>query len=231
MIRAFVVILVMVLGDSIESASAQPMACAPQYPEDLPGWRVFAKFYTDGQAQRQAEEARRIGDGPDVFRYLDRLYLVIDDGYKLVTFSDCPVNKDAYFYLYERYDEVGRFYVISKVVHEDRLHYLLVSKKDGSSIEVFGLPVWSPDKSRFVAGHCAASPGEMSIVGFAQDELRTEATFELPCDAGHCEFRWEESSTVVAMCGAGARKLRVAGKGTSWSVVPGSDRGAQMPRP
>jgi hypothetical protein len=231
MVRAVIVILVLVLGGAMGSATAQTAPCAPQFPEQLAAWRWAVQTYDGWRLREQPKEALRIGDNPSVLRHLDRLYLVIDGGHRLIHFVDCPDNKAALAYLYQHDDEIGRFYVISQIVHEDGPRYLLVSKRDGAVTEVFGPPVWSPDRSRVVAGHCAAGPGVMSIVGVAQDELRPEATFELPCDAGHCELTWEDPSTVLAACGGGARNLRVVGKGAAWSVVPGSDPGAQMPRP
>jgi hypothetical protein len=228
MLRALAIILVLVLGGT---ASAQPIVCAPQHPEHLPFWHSYMKTWGDWSTREHAEEVRRIGDNPNVLRYFDHLYLVVDEGHKLTTLVDCPFNKAALFYLYEHFDEIGRFYVVQKAVHEDGPHYLLVSKEDGSSIEVLGLPVWSPAKSRFLAGSCRAGTGTMSIIGLAQDKPRTEGTFELPCDAGDCELKWDDPSTVWAACGSGARTLRVTGKGTSWAVVPGSDPGSQMPRP
>jgi hypothetical protein len=231
MLRAVIVILALVLGGSI-GAQAQPIGRAPQYPEHLAGWRSYMKTWGDDWPTKlHAEEARRIGDNPNVLRYLDRLYLVVDEGCKLTSLVDCPFDKAALFYLYDHFDEIGRFYVVQKAVHEDGPHYLLVSKEDGSSIEVLGLPVWSPAKSRFVAGSCGAGTGTISIIGLAQDKFRTEGTFELPCDLGTCELRWDDPSTVRADCTPGARTLRVTGTGTSWAVVPRSDPGSQMPRP
>jgi len=189
------------------------------------------KTWSDWPVKAQREEALRIGDNPDVLRYLDRLYLVVETGHKLTVLVDCPVQKDALYYLYDHYDETGRFYVIFKAVHEDGPHYVLVLKKNGTSMEVFSRPTWSPDKSRFVAGHCGSGPGTMSIVASTPDGLRTEATFTLPCDMGHCELSWENSSTVQAVCGNGFRKLRVTRSEALWSADPRSDPGSFMPRP
>jgi hypothetical protein len=221
-----------VLLGSMGGATAQPSACdmqSPAYPGDFPLWRyLMGSYYGDhGLLQAQTEEVRRIGDNPYVVRYLDRLYLKVG-GYKVATFVDCPVNKSALYYLYRHDDEIGDFYVLEKAVHEDLPHYLLVSKRDGSSIEVFGLPVWSPDKSRFVAGGCAGR-GTMSIIGLARDELRPEGKFELPCDVAECKLAWENPTTVRAACGS--RTLRATGRETSWSVVPGSDPGSPRPGP
>jgi len=219
MLRTIAVILVLAFGGA---AWAQPsLDCNPHTPEEVRGWRVFLKTLGDDWLlKRRAEETRKIGDDPSVYRYLDRLYLVIDEGYKLVTLVDCPVDKSAMAYFYEGYDEVGRFYVVKKGEYED-FYYILVSRNDGAQTRAVSRPAWSPDKTHFVHGRYSAmnGPDTISIVGRAQGGLRTEATFDLPCNGRPCTFQWEDASTVSATCVSG-RTLKVARKDDTWSLVP-----------
>lgn len=222
MLRA-VVILVLAFGGAVDGAvRAQPSDCAPRTAGELSAWRTFLGLGGDWLVKARAEEARRIGDDPSVFRYLDRLYLALDDD-KLVILVDCPVDKGAMHYVYERYDGVGGFYVVLKTLYEGEYH-VLVSKKDGSLSNAYSLPIWSPDKKHFVHGRCEPmnGPDTISIVGVAQGVLRPEATFQLPCRGLDCVIKWDDSSSVTATCAGalGSKSIRVILKGTTWSVVP-----------
>ena len=82
----------------------------------------------------------------------------------------------AYQYLYERYDQAGRFYVVRKSAHED-FSYALVMMQTGRLFTVYGAPVWASDKSRFLTVGCSLQParGSLVIQAPAGDGLATEA--------------------------------------------------------
>ena len=101
----------------------------------------------------------------------DRLRLALDGG-KTIELVDCPYGAGAYQYLYERYDQAGRFYVIRTPAHED-FSYTLVMMRTGRLFTVYGAPVWASDKSRFLTVACSLLPqrGSLAIQAPADDEL------------------------------------------------------------
>lgn len=230
--RPLLLLILAILGGVQSGAAwAQSVApspdfrCVPHVADDLQVWRQWMKVLgPDWMVEQRAAEARRIGDDPSVFRHLDRLYLALDDG-RLTTLVDCSFGNGMYVYQYERYDDVGRFYIVGKGEYED-FSYVLVSKKDGLTSQAYSLPAWSQDQKHFAHGRCSAmnGPDTVSIVDVDQDLLRTEATFNLPCSLGSCMFKWEDSATLLATCAGEAGKpmptLRVARKERTWSIVP-----------
>lgn len=147
------------------------------------------------------KEALRIkGNEQLVSRRADRLRLVVDGG-KTVELQDCPYTDAAYAYLFERYDQVGRFYVVRKDANED-LSYVLVMMPTGRLFNVFGLPIWTSEKSRFLTIGCSLLPmrGALVIHAPAGEGLTTEAEFELPCDAESCSARWDHQSWISVTC-------------------------------
>ena len=78
-------------------------------------------------------------------------------GVDSVELTDCPYGDTAYTYLYERYDEAGRFYVVRTPAYED-FSYTLVMRKTGKQVTVYGTPVWAQDKSRFLTVACSLLP-------------------------------------------------------------------------
>ena len=94
--------------------------------------------------------------------------------------------------LYERYDQAGRFYVVRKAAHED-FSYALVMMQTGRLFTVYGTPVWTSDKSRFLTVGCSLQPprGALVIQAPAGDGLATEAEIALPCETESCSARWD----------------------------------------
>lgn len=157
--------------------------------------------YEAYQATEWPEEARRIqADVPNVARRGDRLRLAIDGG-ESIELQDCLNGDGSYGYLYERFDDPGRFYVVRTPAYED-FYYTLAMKKTGRLFVVHGTPVWSSDKSRFLVVGCSALPprGTLSIFAPSGDGLATEAEFELPCATESCSARWDFESWISVAC-------------------------------
>jgi hypothetical protein len=154
-----------------------------------------------------------------VSRRHDRLRLALDGG-KTVELVDCPYGAGAYQYLYERYDQAGRFYVIRTPAHED-FSYTLVMMRTGRLFTVHGAPVWASDKSRFLTVACSLLPprGSLVIQAPAGDGLATEGEIALPCETESCSARWDHPSWISVAC-----TPREAGKkGTEFVVIRGND--------
>jgi hypothetical protein len=69
----------------------------------------------------------------------------------IVTFED-RINigeGSAKYYLVGFRDTLGYFYLIRVIGYENR-GYVLVNKKTGQSIDLYGMPIFSPDGKRFV---------------------------------------------------------------------------------
>ncbi len=159
------------------------------------------EYERENQAREWPQEAQRIrGDVPNVARQGDRLRLAIDGG-KLVELQDCPYGDTAYQYLYERFDDPGRFYVVRTPAHED-FSYTLVMKRTGRLFTVYGAPVWASDKSRFLTVACSLLPerGALTVYTPSGDGLATEAEFPLPCATESCSARWDFQSWISVSC-------------------------------
>src|SRR5690349_24063254 len=77
-------------------------------------------------AEQWPQEAERFkGNRQDVSREGGRLRLTLEKGF--VELADCPHGDEAHVYLYERYDEAGRFYVVRRPAFKD-VSYTLVMR-------------------------------------------------------------------------------------------------------
>jgi hypothetical protein len=158
-------------------------------------------YYQDYILDAWPKEAQRIkGNERRVSRQGDRLRLVVDGG-KTVELLDCPYADVAYAYLYDRYDEAGRFHVVRKPSHED-LSYILVMTGTGRLFTVYSPPVWTPAKSKFLTIACSMLPprGMLTIHAPTGEGVTTEAEFELPCDPLSCSARWDSESRISVGC-------------------------------
>ena len=167
------------------------------------------------------EEAQRFrGDVPNVVRQGDRLRLAIDGG-KVVELQDCPWGDTAYQYLYERFDDPGRFYVVRTPAYED-FSYTLVMKRTGRLFTVYGAPVWASDKSRFLTVACSLLParGALAIQAPSGDGLVTEAEIPLPCALESCSARWDLQSWISVSC---TPRDEPGKKGAEFVVMRGND--------
>lgn len=176
--------------------------------------------YEQDGAKEWPHEAQRFKSNEQmVSRRHDRLRLALDGG-KTVELVDCPYGAGAYRYLYERYDQAGRFYVIRTAAHED-FSYTLVMMRSGRLFTVHGAPVWASDKSRFLTVACSLLPprGSLVIQAPAGDGLATEEEIELPCETESCSARWDHPSWIAVTC----TPRDADKKGTEFVVIRGSD--------
>ncbi|MCC8432663.1 hypothetical protein LJ725_27135 [Reyranella aquatilis] len=177
--------------------------------------------YKEYQATEWPEEARRIeADVPSVARRGDRLRLAIDGG-KSIELQDCLNGDGSYGYLYERFDDPGRFYVVRTPAYED-FYYTLVMRRTGRLFTVHGAPVWASDKTRFLTVACSLQPprGTLSIFTPSGDGLATEAEVELPCATESCSARWDFESWISVAC---TPRDDTAKKGREFVLMRGRD--------
>ncbi|MGH8431602.1 MAG: hypothetical protein ACREUF_14495 [Solimonas sp.] len=212
--RELVVLFAIVAGSTAAEAqtAGEPRACertgAP-----------LSQDYDRENAKEWPQEAQRFkGNEQDVSRQGDRLRLALDGG-KALELTDCPYGDRAYRYLYERYDEAGRFYVIRTQASED-FSYTLV-KRSGRSFTVHGAPVWASDKSRFLTVACSLLPprGNLVIQAPSGDDLVTEAEIALPCETESCSARWDFQSWISVAC----TPRDTGRRGTEFVVMRGND--------
>ena len=199
-------------------AYAQAMGEAPKVCNGV-GLSNFD--YAEYQAREWPQESQRIkGDVPNVARRGDRLRLTIDGG-ESIELQDGLNGDGSYGYLYERFDDPGRFYVVRTPAYED-FYYTLVMKKTGRLFVVHGTPVWSSDKSRFLAVGCSALPprGTLTIYTPSGDGLATEAEIELPCTTESCSARWDFQSWISIAC---TPRDDTAKKGQEFVLMRGND--------
>lgn len=191
--RILVFLMSAVVGLLASAAGAQTTC--------VPGDRPIDPHYASDTADEWPREARRIKANEQlVSRERDRLRLALDGG-KSIELVDCPYGDDGYHYLYERYDQAGRFYVVRRSA-PDKLSYELVMLPTGRLFTVDGAPVWASEKSRFLTIGCSLQPPRGSLVIHAPDgvEIAKEAEFELPCDSESCAARWDHQSWISVSC-------------------------------
>jgi len=167
------------------------------------------------------QEAQRLrADLPNVSRHGDRLRLAIDGG-KAIDLQDCPYGNAGYQYLYERYDDPGRFYVV-RTPGLDDFAYTLVMKRTGRLFTVHGVPVWASDKTRFLTVACSLQParGTLSIFTPSDEGLASEVEFELPCATESCSARWDFQSWISIVC---TPRDEPAKKGKEFVLMRGND--------
>lgn len=177
-------------------------------------------------AEEWPQEAERTkGNRQIVSRAAGRLRLALE-GVGRVELTDCPYGDAAYTYLYERYDEAGRFHVVRTPAYED-FSYTLVLRKTGKTVTVYSTPVWAQDKSRFLTVACSLMNGRgaLTIHVPEDDGLRVEGEIALPCggpEPESCSARWDHAAWISVSCallgGDGKRR-----KGTEFVVLRGKD--------
>jgi hypothetical protein len=191
--RILVLCLAMV-GSLLASTAGAQTSCEP-------AGRPIDPYYENDTFAEWPQEAKRFANNADlVSRQNDRLRLALDGG-KSIELVDCPYDDDGYSYLYERYDQAGRFYVVRRSSHDD-FSYTLVMMPTGRLLTVYGAPVWASEKSKFLTIGCTLQPPRSALVIHALDgaELAKEAEFELPCDNESCSARWDHQSWISVTC-------------------------------
>ena len=205
---------------SLLAATAEAQTTGEAATACVPGGQPISPDYQRDSLAEWPLEAQRFKSHEHlVSRQRDRLRLALDGG-KSIELVDCPYGEGAYRYLYERYDQAGRFYIVRKAAHED-FSYALVMMQTGRLFTVHGTPVWASDKSRFLTVACSLQParGSLVIQAPAGDGLATEGEIALPCETESCSARWDFQSWVSVTC-----TPREAGKkGTEFVVIRGND--------
>ncbi len=205
---------------SLLAATAHAQMAGEEAKACVPGGQPMSQDYEhDGLAEWPQEAQRFKSNEQMVSRRHDRLRLALDGG-KTAELVDCPYGAGAYQYLYERYDQAGRFYVIRTPAHED-FSYTLVMMRTGRLFTVHGAPVWASDKSRFLTVACSLLPprGSLVIQAPAGDGLATEAEIPLPCETESCSARWDHPSWISVAC----TPRETGKKGTEFVVIRGND--------
>jgi hypothetical protein len=207
-------VLLAAAGSLLATAAGAQTAC-------VPASRPIDPYYENDSFAEWPQEAQRFkSHGHLVSRERGRLRLALDGG-KSVELVDCPYGDDAYRYLYERYDQAGRFYVVRRSSHDD-FSYTLVMMPTGRLFTVYGAPVWTSEKTRFLTIGCSLLPprGSLVIQAPAGAELATEAEFPLPCEGESCSARWDHQSWISVTCaprGGGGKK------GTEFVLMRGNN--------
>ena len=173
------------------------------------------------------EAARFKSNRQSVSRADGRLRLALE-GVGSVELTDCPYGDTAYTYLYERYDEAGRFYVVRTPTYED-FSYTLVMRKTGKQVTVYSTPVWAQDKSRFLTVACSLLPerGTLTVHVPEGDGLRVEGEIALPCGSESCSARWDHASWISVSCTPWGEESK-GKKGTEFVLLRGKDGWRQI---
>ena len=169
------------------------------------------------------EAARYKSNAQAVSREAGRLRLTLDNG-STIELADCPHGITAHAYVYENYDETGRFFVVRRPAFRD-FSYTLVMKATGKSITVYGTPIWSTDRSRFLSVACSWLPtrGTLTIHHRAGGAITAEAEIRLPTcldESETCSARWDNPSWIAVTC---TRMDGSSRKGSEFVVMRGSD--------
>ena len=174
-------------------------------------------------AEEWPQEAERYkSNRQSVSRADGRLRLALE-GASSVELTDCPYGDTAYTYLYERYDEAGRFYVVRRPAFKD-FSYTLVMRKTGKTVTVYGMPVWAQDKSRFLTVACSLLPERATLTVHVPegDGLRVEGELALPCGSESCSARWDHASWISVSCTPWGEESK-GKKGTEFVLLRGKD--------
>jgi hypothetical protein len=207
--------LLLPTGVLAQAMGEEAKACVPN------GAPLGAENERENQTKEWPQEARRFGgDVPNVARQGDRLRLAIDGG-NVVELQNCPYGDTAYQYLYERFDDPGRFYVVRTPAYED-FSYTLVMKRTGRLFTVYGAPVWASDKSRFLTVACSLLPerGTLTVFAPSGEGLATESEVPLPCATESCSARWDFQSWISVSC---TPRDEPGKKGTEFVAIRGND--------
>ena len=179
------------------------------------------ELYTSEQWPKEA--ARFKADAANVSRDGERLRLKLESG-DAVALADCRHGITAHAYLFEQYDAAGRFYVVRRPAYRD-FSYILVMRATGKRYEVYGTPIWTADKMRFLTVACSWIPprGTLTIQASAKGELTTEAEVALPTcldETETCAARWDNPSWIAVTCTRADGSSR---KGSEFVVMKASD--------
>lgn len=179
------------------------------------------EHYATVQRPREAERFGKIAQ--DVSRSGDRLRLGLENG-STAELADCPHGDTAHAYLYEHYDQAGRFHVVRRPTFKD-FSYTLVMRATGKQYTVYGTPIWSSDKTRFLTVACSWLPprGTLTIHAPASGGIATEAEVPLKTcldETETCTARWDNPSWIAVTC---TRTDGSSRRGSEFVVMRASD--------
>lgn len=199
------------------TAAAQNGTCGTTTDPPNPDF----EHYAAEQWPREAERSR--GNRQNVSREGDRLRLKLESG-ESVELADCPRGMEAHVFLYEDYDEAGRFYVVRRPAFRD-FSYTLVMRATGRRYTVYGTPIWTQDKTRFLTVACSWQPprGTLTIHAPVGDGIATLAEIPLPTcldETESCSARWDNPSWIAVTC---TRTDGASRNGSEFVVLRGSD--------
>lgn len=197
---------------AVEAWDDIPGGCQLDSWSDVERWRDWNS--QSPMAANWVQEKSRYADNREVWRWHDRLYLSIMDG-KVMTLADCSFGDGSHYYEYERFDKPGGFHVVHVWQYEAH-SYALVMRNTGKIYSVPGLPVSSPNVSRYAYAACSPPDGttdtgeaEIGIMGIVDSRPEIEATAEMPCGASDCKVEWDGEEALRAECEDSTR-------GTTW---------------
>jgi len=199
------------------TANAQSDAC------DANAGPPSADFEHYAAQQWPLEAERAKGNRQNVSRVANRLRLALEKG-DTVELADCPRGDTAHVYLYEHFDETGRFYVVRRPAFRD-FSYTLVMRATGKQVTVYGTPIWSQDKARFLTVACSWLPprGALTVHAPASGGIATDAEIPLPTcldETESCSARWDNPSWIAVTC---TRTDGSSRRGSEFVVLRGSD--------
>jgi hypothetical protein len=215
-LAALAALLTAVAGFVAAPVHAQSDACDLQAGPPSADFEHYA-------AEQWPREAERFGSNrQNVSRAGENLRLRLEQGTAELT--DCPRGADAHVFLYEDYDATGRFYVVRRPAYRD-FAYMLVMRSTGKQYTVYGTPLWSQDKARFVTVACSWLPprGTLTVHAPASGGIATEAEIPLKTcldETETCSARWDNPSWIAVTC------MRTDGssrKGSEFVVLKGAD--------
>jgi hypothetical protein len=175
-------------------------------------------------SEQWPREAERFGSNrQNVSRENDRLRLKLEKG-DPAELTNCPRGDQAHVFLYEDYDATGGFYVVRRPAYRD-FAYTLVMRSTGRQYTVYGTPIWSQDKARFVTIACSWLPprGALTVHAPASGGIAIEAEIPLrTCldETETCSARWDNPSWIAVTC---TRTDGSSRKGSEFVVLKGSD--------
>jgi hypothetical protein len=202
------------LAAGAQTVGEEAKACVPGSQPINPDYRRDSEAEWPMEAQRFKKHEELVS------RREDRLRLALDGG-RTLELVDCPYGESGYRYLFERYDQAGRLYVVRKIMPDD-LSYALVMMATGRLFTVHGMPVWPAERSRFLSVACSLQPprGTLSIQAPAGEGLTTEAEFPLPCDSESCSARWDHQTWISVTC---SPREPGSKKGAEFVLIRGND--------
>jgi hypothetical protein len=212
------------------AAVAQPVEIEPEPPPSLTEYRPGHDSRRE-EARRMfwVEEAERIAlSRQDVVRNEDDLQVrLVPGGTATLIFRTTWGLDPGVLYLYQGFDEIGQFHVVSAGMVDNEGHFLLISARTGSIYRIHGMPIYSPDKTRFFA---KAFNGMGCIAGVAVYRYQSGKLFregEAPMGCDHpCEHTWSGSNEIASDCksslGAGRVQYRITLREGKWHSTTSS---------